>query len=73
MKIKLKKIIMSFLGLPILAIPLIVSACSQFKINQDVILTYRPTVSLAKEFANDNNTIDAVSYTHLTLPTILLV
>ncbi|RCT49513.1 iron ABC transporter substrate-binding protein, partial [Ureaplasma parvum] len=26
MKIKLKKIIMSFLGLPILAIPLIVSA-----------------------------------------------
>ncbi|MDU4142015.1 MAG: iron ABC transporter substrate-binding protein, partial [Ureaplasma parvum] len=39
MKIKLKKIIMSFLGLPILAIPLIVSACSQFKINQDVILT----------------------------------
>ncbi|WP_303922993.1 iron ABC transporter substrate-binding protein [Ureaplasma parvum] len=60
MKIKLKKMIIFFLGLPILTIPLIVSACSQFKINQDVILTYRPTVSLAKEFANDNNTIDDV-------------
>lgn len=60
MKTKFKKIIILFLGLPVLAIPFIVSACSQLKINQDVILTYRPTVSLAKEFTNDNNTIDDV-------------